>query len=375
MSKRDYYEVLGVTRSANESELKKAYRRLAMKNHPDRNPGDDEAEARFKEVQEAYDVLSDPKKKAVYDQYGHQGLQGGGGAGGPGGRGFGDIFGDVFGDIFGGGGGGGQQMYRGADLRYQLDIDLEEAVFGDDVKIRVPVTENCGTCHGSGAKKGTSPSTCRTCGGQGEVHVQQGFFTLRQTCPDCRGAGQTISDPCGDCRGQGKVRSHKTLSITVPAGVDTGDRMRQSGYGEAGENGGPAGDLYVEINVRPHPIFTREGPHLYCDVPISIVTATLGGKVEVPTLNGRVNLKIPAETQPGKQFRLAGKGVKPVRGGSTGDMIVKVSVEVPVKLTSEQKDMVKQLGDSLNEGGERHSPRESSWFDGVKDFFDRLKNN
>lgn len=374
MSKRDFYEVLGVTRNSSEADIKKAYRRLAMKNHPDRNPGDDEAEARFKEVQEAYDVLSDPKKKAVYDQYGHQGLQGGAGAGGPGGRGFGDIFGDVFGDIFGGGG-GGQQMYRGADLRYQLDIDLEEAVFGNEVKIRVPVTENCGTCDGSGAKKGTAPSTCRTCGGQGEVHVQQGFFTLRQTCPDCRGAGQTITDPCGDCRGQGKKRSHKTLNITVPAGVDTGDRMRQSGLGEAGENGGPSGDLYVEINVRPHAIFKRDGANLYCNVPISILTATLGGKIEVPTLNGRVNLKIPAETQPGKQFRLAGKGVKPVRGGGTGDMIVKVSVEVPVKLTSEQKDLMKQLGESLSEGGDRHSPQESSWFDGVKDFFDRLKNN
>lgn len=377
MAKRDYYEVLGVDRSAAEADIKKAYRRMAMKHHPDRNPDNAEAEAKFKEVQEAYDILSDSQKRAAYDQYGHAGVDGNMSAGGPGGRGFGDIFGDVFGDFFGGGGGGGrgrqQQVFRGADLKYELDLSLEEAVFGTETTISYWVDENCGTCKGTGAKPGSTPTTCSTCGGAGEIHIQQGFFTLRQTCPDCGGAGKVISDPCSDCHGKGSKRTKKKLKLTIPAGVDTGNRIVQRGGGEAGENGGPAGDLYVVINVLPHEIFERRGNDLFATVPISYVTASLGGEMEVPTLDGRVNVHVPVETQSGKQFRLRGKGVKPHRGGTTGDMIVKVEVEVPVNLSKEQIELLQQFGASLKQGGKRHSPRESSWFDGVKNFFERLR--
>lgn len=377
MSKRDYYEVLGVGKSADEKEIKKAYRRVAMKYHPDRNPDDPDAEDKFKEATEAYEVLMDGDKRAAYDQYGHAGVDPnmGGGAGGFGGGNFSDIFGDVFGDIFGGGGGGrgrgGPQ--RGADLRYTLDISLEDAVKGTTVEIRVPTLTSCETCDGSGAKKGSKPATCGTCGGAGQVRVQQGFFQVQQTCPTCRGRGKTITDPCGDCRGQGRVEKTKTLSVKVPPGVDTGDRIRLSGEGEAGPEGGPAGDLFVQMSVKQHPIFERDGKHLYCEVPITFVDAALGGELEVPTLDGRVKLKIPAETQTGKLFRLRGKGVKPVRGGSVGDLLCRAVVETPVNLNKEQQDLLRQFQESLGEGGEAQSPRQSSWFEGVKSFFDDMK--
>ncbi len=323
MAKRDYYEALGVQKNASEAELKKAFRRMAQKHHPDRNPDDKESEEKFKEAKEAYEVLTDARKRAAYDQFGHAGVDSsmGGGAGAAGGASFADIFGDVFGDIFGGGGGagraggGGQRVYRGADLRYNLDLSLEDAVAGTTVKIRVPTLVHCGTCNGTGAKAGSKPETCTTCGGHGQVRMQQGFFSVQQTCPRCHGAGTMIKDPCGTCQGHGRVRDNKTLSVKVPAGVDTGDRIRLAGEGEAGENGGPAGDLYVQVSVKDHPIFKRDDSNLYCDVPISIVTAALGGELEVPTLDGKVVLKIPPESQTGKLFRLRGKGVKPVRGG------------------------------------------------------------
>ncbi len=380
MSKRDFYEILGLERNASEGDIKKAYRRAAQKFHPDRNPDNAEAEEKFKEAKEAYEILSNPQKRAAYDQFGHAGVDpsaGAGGAGfGGGGANFSDIFGDVFGDIFGGGGGrgpGGQRVYRGADLRYNLDLGLEEAVAGTTVKIRVPTMVACKSCDGSGAKKGTSPVTCTTCGGRGQVRIQQGFFSLQQTCPHCQGTGQMIKDPCGTCHGQGRVKEQKTLSVKIPAGVDTGDRIRLAGEGEAGENGGPPGDLYVQINVREHPIFTREENNLHCEVPISFVTAALGGELEVPTLNGRVNLKIPTETQTGKTFRLRGKGVTSVHGGGVGDLLCKVVVETPVNLSRKQKELLEELQKSMEEGDGKHSPRSSSWFDGVKKFFEDMK--
>lgn len=376
MSKRDYYEVLGVSKNASEAELKKAYRRAAQKYHPDRNPDDKQAEEKFKECKEAWEVLGDAQKRAAYDQFGHAGVNpsmGGGGFGGAGAAGFGDIFGDVFGDIFGGGrGGGGQRVYRGSDLRYNLELSLEDAVAGTEVKIRVPTLVECKTCSGSGARKGSEPTACTTCGGHGQVRMQQGFFSVQQTCPHCQGSGSIISDPCPDCRGKGRVQEHKTLSVKVPSGVDNGDRIRLAGEGEAGESGGPPGDLYVQIRVKEHPIFQREESNLYCEVPISFTTAALGGELEVPTLNGRVNLKIPAETQSGKMFRMRGKGVKPVRGGPVGDLICRVSVETPVNLTRKQKDLLKEFSGEMDEGGSRHSPQASTWLDGVKKFFDSL---
>ena len=377
MSKRDYYEILGVSKGAEEKDIKKAYRRVAMKYHPDRNPDDPNAEEKFKEATEAYDVLMDGEKRAAYDQFGHAGVDPnmGGGAGGFGGGSFSDIFGDVFGDIFGGGGGGrgrgGPQ--RGSDLRYTLDISLEDAVKGTTVEIRVPTLTACDTCDGSGAKKGSKPTTCGTCGGAGQVRMQQGFFQVQQTCPTCRGRGKTISDPCTACRGQGRVEKTKTLSVKVPPGVDTGDRIRLSGEGEAGPEGGPPGDLFVQMSVKQHPIFERDGKHLYCEVPITFVDAALGGELEVPTLDGRVKLKIPAETQTGKLFRLRGKGVKPVRGGSVGDLLCRAVVETPVNLSKKQKELLREFQESLGEGGHRQSPRQNSWFEGVKNFFDDMK--
>lgn len=379
MAKRDFYEVLGVARNASEADIKKAYRRSAQKFHPDRNPDNPEAEEKFKEAKEAFEVLSDAQKRAAYDQFGHAGVDtsaaGGAGPGaGFGGAGnFSDIFGDVFGDIFGGGRGGGANVYRGADLRYNLELSLEEAVAGTTVKIRVPTHVICKTCDGSGAKKGTSPVTCTTCGGRGQVRIQQGFFSLQQTCPQCQGKGTMIKDPCGTCHGQGRVKEQKTLSVKIPAGVDTGDRIRLAGEGEAGENGGPSGDLYVQIKVRPHPIFTREDSDLYCEVPISFTTAVLGGELDVPTLEGRVKLKIPAETQTGKMFRLRGKGVKSVHGGAVGDLMCRVEVETPVNLNRKQKDLLEEFQRSMEEGDGKHSPRTSSWFDGVKKFFEDMK--
>ena len=375
MAKRDYYEVLGLSRTASADEIKKAYRRLAMKHHPDRNKDDTSAEGKFKEAKEAYEVLSNTEKRATYDRFGHDGLSSarGGGAGGYGAEGFGDIIGDVFGDIFGGGGRQrGSQVFRGADLGYELRLDLEKAVSGDSVTIDVPTQVSCETCDGSGAKKGTEPVKCSTCGGVGQVRMQQGFFSIQQTCPACKGTGTTIGDPCGDCHGRGRVRKTKTLSVKVPAGVDDGDRIRLSGEGEAGRNGGPSGDLYVEIRVNPHKLFTREGADLACEVPISIATATLGGEVELPTLNGNVALKVPAGTQSGKVFRLRGKGVSTVRDARQGDLFAKVAVETPINLSSEQKDLLRQFEESIHEGGETHSPRAGGWLDTVKRFFDRI---
>lgn len=374
MAKRDYYEVLGVERGASEAELKKAYRRLAMKYHPDRNPDDKAAEEKFKEANEAYEVLSDASKRAAYDQYGHAGVDpqmGAAGAGFGGGASFSDIFGDVFSDFFGGARGqrGGPQ--RGSDLRYTLELSLEEAVRGTTVTIRVPTLVTCKTCHGSGAKKGSSPTTCSTCGGIGQVRMQQGFFSVQQTCPRCHGSGKMITDPCDDCHGQGRVEEYKTLSVKVPAGVDTGDRIRLAGEGEAGEQGGPTGDLYVVVNVREHDIFQRDGRDLYCEVPISFADAALGGELEVPTLDGRVKLKIPEGTQTGKLFRLRGKGVTPVRGGNAGDLMCRVVVETPVKLNRRQRELLEEFRRSL-QSDSSHSPRASGWFEGMKRFFDDL---
>lgn len=381
MAKRDYYEILGVAANASEAEIKKAYRRLAMKYHPDRNPDDVTAEENFKEVQEAYDVLNTPQKRAAYDQFGHAGVSAGpgggpggfGGFGGGGGASFSDIFGDVFGDIFSGGRGGGSQAYRGADLRYTLELTLEEAVFGTTAKIRVPTQVTCETCEGSGAKQGTRPVTCNTCNGVGQVRMQQGFFSIQQTCPRCHGRGAIIPEPCPTCHGHGRIEEQKTLSVKVPPGVDNGDRIRLTGEGEAGEYGGPAGDLYVQIRVKPHPIFTREDNNLYCEVPISFTTAALGGELEVPTLDGRVTLKIPPETQTSKIFRLRGKGVKPVRGGVMGDLLCRVKVETPVNLTREQKDLLEKFARTMEAGGQRHAPQERGWLDGVKKFFEDMK--
>jgi molecular chaperone DnaJ len=376
MAKRDYYEVLGVERGADEAEIKKAYRRVAMKHHPDRNAGDTASEEKFKEANEAYEVLSDAQKRATYDQFGHAGIegQGQGGFGGGGGANFSDIFGDVFGDIFGAAAGRGRSgPQRGADLRYNLEIDLEDAVQGSTVKIRVPTLENCEECNGSGARKGSTPVSCTTCGGAGQIRMQQGFFSVQQTCPNCRGKGKMIKDPCGGCHGRGRVEKQKTLSVKIPPGVDTGDRIRLAGEGEAGPDGGGAGDLYVQVAVRPHNIFQRDGKHLYTEVPISFTDAALGGELEVPTLEGRVKLRVPPETQTGKLFRLRGKGVKPVRGGTVGDLLCRVVVETPVNLTKKQKDLLTEFQASLSESNQKHSPRKTSWFEGVKSFFDEMK--
>ena len=377
MAKRDYYEVLGVSKSASADEIKKAYRRLAMKHHPDRNKDDTTgSEGKFKEAKEAYEVLRDSDKRAAYDRFGHDGLRGAG-MGGPGGfsaEGFSDIFGDVFGDIFGDGGRrGGPQVFRGADLGYELRLDLERAVRGDTVTIDVPSQVACDVCDGSGAHKGTRPTQCSTCGGAGQVRMQQGFFSIQQTCPRCHGRGEVIADPCGACSGSGWTREHKTLQVKIPAGVDTGDRVRLAGEGEPGERGGPPGDLYVEVGVREHPIFTRDGTHLYCEVPISFATAALGGDLEVPTLDGRVSLKVPSETQSGKLFRLRGKGVRSVRGGGTGDLICRVVVETPVNLSRKQKELLEAFDDSLKGSKKTHDPKASSWLDSVKRFFEDIK--
>ncbi|MDR8522886.1 MULTISPECIES: molecular chaperone DnaJ [Shewanella] len=374
MSKRDYYEVLGVGRDASEREIKKAYKRLAMKFHPDRNPGNKEAEASFKEVKEAYEILTDGDKKAAYDQFGHAGVdpnRGGGGFGG--GADFGDVFGDVFGDIFGGGRRGGQrQAARGSDLRYNLELSLEEAVRGLTKELRIPTLAACDVCDGSGAKKGTTPTTCGTCHGQGQVQMRQGFFAVQQACPTCHGRGKIIKDPCNKCHGEGRVEKSKTLSVKIPAGVDTGDRIRLSGEGEAGEYGAPPGDLYVQVSVREHAIFQRDGNNLYCEVPISFSKAALGGEIEVPTLDGKVNLKIPAETQTGRMFRMRGKGVKSVRSHAVGDLLCKVVMETPVNLNERQKELLREFEETLTGQSKKHSPKAEGFFDGVKKFFQDL---
>jgi molecular chaperone DnaJ len=347
-----------------------------MKFHPDRSDGDSENEARFKEVKEAYEVLSNPDKRAAYDRFGHEGLRGaaGGGGGFSGADAFSDIFGDVFGDIFGGGrrGGGRSQVFRGADLRYELELTLEQAVSGDSVNIEIPAHVECERCTGSGAEPGSKPVTCDHCGGTGQVRAQQGFFSIQQTCRACQGNGTLIDNPCGECAGRGQIRKRRKLAVKVPPGVDTGDRIRLSREGEAGRNGGPPGDLYVDIAVKAHPIFERDAINLGCEIPISFATAALGGNVDVPTLNGQVKLKVPAETQSGKVFRLRGKGVKSVRSSAVGDLMVQVHVETPVKLTEKQKKQLKQFDQLVNDGGEKHNPRSRSWFAGVREFLEKM---
>ncbi|MDB5970701.1 MAG: dnaJ [Hydrocarboniphaga sp.] len=370
MSKRDYYEVLGVSRQASDEELKKAYRRLAMKLHPDRNPGDTAAEEKFKEANEAYEVLTDAQKRAIYDEHGHEGLQRGGAGGGFGEGGFSDIFGDVFSDIFGGGGGRRSGPRRGSDLRYMMELSLEQAVFGSAETIRIPTLADCASCNGQGTADGKAPPKCISCAGSGQVRVQQGFFVLQQTCPHCRGRGTQISDPCKTCRGAAKIRREKTLEVKIPAGVDTGDRIRLTGEGEAGERGAPPGDLYVQVNVKPHEFFERDGSDLYCTVPIDFVTAALGGELDVPTLAGRAQLKLPEETQTGKVFRLRGKGVKSVRGGAIGDLLCTVVIETPVRLNKKQRESLREFGASLQgDGSTRHNPEAAGWLDRAKKFF------
>ena len=377
MAKRDLYEILGVNRDASEDELKKAYRKLAMKYHPDRNPDNKEAEEKFKEAKEAYEILTDANKRAAYDRYGHAGVDpsmGGGGGGGQGFDGFADAFGDIFGDIFGGGGGGGggrgrSNVYRGADLRYNLEITLEEAARGAEKTIRIPALEECDSCHGSGAKPGTQPKTCPTCGGAGQVRIQQGFFSIQQTCPKCHGSGRVIPEPCTSCGGAGRVKRQKTLEVKIPAGIDDGMRLRHSGHGEPGVNGGPSGDLYVEIHIKQHPVFQRDGDDLHCEMPISFSTAALGGEIEIPTLDGAANIRIPAETQSAKVFRLRGKGIRNVRSHAPGDLMVHVVVETPVKLTDRQKELLREFEEIAAGNAERHNPKAKSWMDKVKDFF------
>jgi len=377
MAKRDFYEILGVAKNASDEEIKKAYRKLAMKHHPDRNQGDTTtaAEVKFKEAKEAYEMLSDPQKRAAYDQHGHAGvdpnMRGGPGAEGFGG--FAEAFGDIFGDVFGGGRGrgqgGGRQVYRGSDLSYAMEVTLEEAASGKDAQIRIPSWDECDTCHGTGAKPGTKPITCTTCHGAGVVQMRQGFFSVQQTCPQCQGKGKIIPDPCTTCHGQGRIKKQKTLEVKIPAGIDDGMRIRSTGNGEPGTNGGPPGDLYIEIRMKKHDIFERDGDDLHCQVPLSFTTAALGGEIEVPTLAGKAAIDIPEGTQAGKQFRLRGKGIKGVRSSYPGDLYCHVSIETPVKLSEHQRKLLKELEESLKKGGAKHSPTGSSWTDRLKSFF------
>ncbi len=376
MAKRDFYEILGVAKNASDEEIKKSYRKLAMKFHPDRNQGEasKEAEAKFKEAKEAYEMLSDPQKRAAYDQHGHAGvdpnMRGGPGAEGFGG--FAEAFGDIFGDMFGqqrGRSGGGRQVYRGGDLSYAMELTLEEAANGKDSQIRIPTHENCDVCAGTGAKPGTQIKSCGTCGGAGAVQMRQGFFSVQQTCPTCRGVGKIIPDPCTACSGQGKIKRQKTLEVKIPAGIDAGMRIRSAGNGEPGTNGGPSGDLYIEIRLKKHDIFERDGDDLHCNVPISIVTAALGGEIDVPTLAGKAAIDLPEGTQTGKQFRLRGKGIKGVRSSYPGDLYCHISVETPVKLNEGQRKLLRELDESFKKGGSKHSPSGDSWKDKLKGFF------
>ncbi|MCF8809377.1 molecular chaperone DnaJ [Xanthomonas campestris pv. campestris] len=374
MSKRDYYEVLGVARGASDEELKKAYRRCAMKYHPDRNPGDSAAEATFKECKEAYEVLSDGNKRRAYDAHGHAAFEHGmgGGGGGPGGPDMGDIFGDIFGNIFGGGAAGPRAARRGADVGYVLELDLEEAVAGIERRIEIPTLIECEPCHGSGSEDG-KVEVCATCHGRGQVRIQRGIFAMQQSCPHCDGRGTLIQNPCKTCHGAGRVEEDKVLSIKVPAGVDTGDRIRLAGEGEAGPAGTPPGDLYVEVRVREHAIFQRDGDDLHCEVPIRISQAALGDTVRVATLGGEAEIRIPAETQTGKLFRLRGKGVRSVRSRSEGDLYCRVVVETPVNLTTDQRELLKQFEATFTgEDARKHSPKSATFIDGVKGFWDRM---
>jgi molecular chaperone DnaJ len=377
MAKRDYYDVLGVPKNASDDDIKKAYRKLAMKFHPDRNQGAEakKAEEKFKEAKEAYEMLSDPQKRAAYDQFGHAGVDpnAGGFRGAPGAEGFGgfaEAFGDIFGDIFGGGARrGAHQVYRGSDLSYAMEITLEEAAQGKDAQIRIPSWDSCETCHGTGARPGTSAKTCSTCNGAGTVHMRQGFFSIQQTCPHCHGAGKVIPDPCTACSGMGKIKRQKTLEVKIPAGIGEGMRIRSAGNGEPGTNGGPPGDLYIEIRVKEHEIFERDGDDLHCTVPVPMTAAALGGSIEVPTLGGKAEIDLPEGTQHGKTFRLRGKGIKGLRSSYPGDLYCHVALETPVKLTEHQRKLLKELDESLRKGGEKHSPNAKSWADRVKDLF------
>ncbi len=380
MAKRDYYDVLGVSKNASDDDIKKAYRKHAMKHHPDRNQGDksNASEEKFKEAKEAYEMLSDSQKRAAYDRFGHAGvdpnMSGFGRSAGPEGfGGFADAFGDIFGDIFGGGAagraGGRSAVYRGADLRYSMELTLEQAATGYATDIRVPSWETCEVCKGSGVKAGTSAKTCGTCNGSGNVRMTQGFFSIQQTCPTCRGAGKVIADPCASCSGAGRIKQNKVLEVSIPAGIDEGQRIRLSGKGEPGMNGGPPGDLYVEIHIKPHDVFQRDGDDLHCEVPIGFPTATLGGEIEVPTLGGKASINVTEGTQTGKTFRLRGKGIKGVRASYPGDLYCHIVVETPVRLTDKQKKLLRDLDSSLVEGGEKHSPRSKSFVDKMKGFF------
>ena len=372
MSKRDYYEILGVNRDASDAELKKAYRKLAMKHHPDRNPGNKDAEEHFKEAKEAYEVLSDAGKREAYDRYGHAGVDPSMGAGprGQGFDGFSDAFSDIFGDIFNGGGGRGRaNVYRGADLRYNLEISLEEAARGAEKTIRIPTQENCEVCGGTGAKTGSQPKPCPTCGGAGQVRIQQGFFSIQQTCPKCHGSGSYIADPCRSCNGAGRVKKQKTLEVKIPAGIDDGMRLRHAGHGEPGINGGPSGDLYVEIHIKKHAVFQRDGDDLHCEMPINFATAALGGDIEIPTLDGMARIKVPPESQTGKVFRLRGKGIQNVRSKVQGDLMCHVLVETPVNLTERQRELLAEFNEIALENADRQNPKAKSWMDKVKDFF------
>jgi molecular chaperone DnaJ len=386
MAKRDYYEVLGLPRNASDDDIKKAYRKLAMKFHPDRNQGTGAAaaEEKFKEAKEAYETLSDNNKRAAYNQFGHAGVDPASGMGRGGAEGFGgfaEAFGDIFGDIFGQAGGaaqgrrgaGGEQVFRGNDLSYSMEISLEEAAFGKDAQIRVPTWDNCETCNGTGAKPGTSPKTCPTCNGAGTVHMRQGFFSIQQTCPHCRGTGKIIPEPCTTCHGQGKVKRQKTLEVKIPAGIGEGMRIRSAGNGEPGTNGGPAGDLYIEIRIKQHEIFERDGDDLHCTIPVGMTTAALGGAIQVPTLEGKAEIELPEGTQHGKTFRLRGKGVKGLRAAYPGDLYCHVSVETPIKLNEQQRQLLKDLDESFRRSGDKHSPNAKSWTDKVKDLFKQPK--
>ena len=375
MSNQDFYQTLGVARGAGDDEIKKAYRKLAMKYHPDRNPGK-EAEEKFKEIQRAYDILSDKQKRAAYDQYGHAGIDPnmGGGAGGFGGFGnaqgfdFGDI-GDIFSQMFGGGGGGRQQSHQGADLSYAVEITLEEAAKGVKKRLTIPTYEECDVCHGSGAKPGTTASTCSVCHGSGTVHIRQAIFQVQQTCHACHGSGKEIKDPCLKCRGECRVKTGKTVEVSIPAGIEEGQRIRLSGEGEPGRNGAPAGDLYVVIQIKPHNIFERHGLDLLCELPISFVTAALGGEVEVPTLDGKVKLNIPKETQTGRRMRVKGKGIKSLRSSAVGDLYCHVVVETPVNLTDRQKELLEEF-EQISTGMPRSQhPRRKSFLDRLGDMF------
>ena len=384
MAKRDYYEVLGVAKGASADEIKKGYRTKAKELHPDRNSDNPKAEAQFKEANEAYEVLKDGDKKAAYDRYGHAAFEGGMGGGGRPGGGFGgggqgdfgsafsDVFDDLFGDFMGqrGAGGGGRRAARGSDLRYNLHVTLEDAFSGLQKSINVPTSVQCGSCDGSGAEGGAEPSTCPTCSGMGKVRAQQGFFTVERACPTCSGMGQIVKNPCKSCRGNGRVEKDRTLSVNIPAGVETGTRIRLAGEGEAGMRGGPSGDLYIFIEVTEHDLFERDGPNLFCRVPVSMSKAALGGSIEVPTIDGgRGRVQIPGGSQSGRQMRLRGKGMPPLRGGGSGDMIIELAVETPVKLTARQKELLEEFDELSSE----NNPESSSFFSSVKSFWDSMK--